>query len=131
MIKISRNKFVFKVWEGDVRNNEIGFDEKRLKALNIFSYDPVIVYKIGEKKPYLLRNIYRAVKLHEKTHYSYNKALKGFAILSSEAMEKLDLERKDEIIVDPYTPKLPLEEYFMKFFLQSAHRVGNYPSREI
>ncbi len=114
MIKISRNKFIFKVWEGDVRANEIGFDDKRLRALRIHNQDPVIVYKIGEKKPYLFRNMYRAVRIHWKTHYSYKKALKGFAILSSETMENLNLDKKDEVIVDPYTPKLPLEEYFLR-----------------
>jgi hypothetical protein len=112
--RVLGNKYVARVREGDVGENEIGFAREHLMGSEISAMDEVIVYRLGEIKPYFLRQRHFVVEVDKRVHYGYALARKGYALLSPESMEKLELESEDSVILDPVTPKHDLGELLSK-----------------
>ncbi len=114
LTKVLPGKFIARVHEGDVRDDEIGVIPEHLEILGISSFERVVLSKISEMTPYFLRPQYLTVILEKTVHFSYEKALKGFVILSGMEMERLDIKEKEKVILDPMTPRFPPEELFGK-----------------
>jgi hypothetical protein len=112
--RVLGNKYVARVREGDVGEDEIGFAPHCLRGSELSAMDEVIVYPFGELRPYFLRHRHYVVEVNKSTHYGYRYALHGYALLSPESMERLELESDDSIILDPVTPKLELGELLEK-----------------
>ena len=112
--RVLGNKYLVRVREGDVGENEIGFAREHLRRSELSAMDEVIVYRLGEVKPYFLRQRHYVVEVGRSTHYGYRDARRGYALLSPESMEKLELESEDSVILDPVTPKHDLGELLEK-----------------
>ncbi len=112
--RVLGNKYLVRVREGDVGDNEIGFAREHLRGCEISAMDEVIVYRLGEVKPYFLRQRHYVIEVDRRVHYSYRDARRGYALLSPESMERLELESEDSVILDPVTPKHDLGELLEK-----------------
>ncbi|WP_456474388.1 hypothetical protein [Candidatus Pyrohabitans sp.] len=112
--RVLSNKYIAKVREGDVGENEIGFAREQLKCSEISPMDEVIVYRLGEVRPYFLRHRHFVVEVDRRVHYGYAYARRGYALLSPESMDTLELESEDSVILDPVTPKHDLGELLAK-----------------
>ncbi|NOZ59367.1 MAG: hypothetical protein GXO66_07335 [Euryarchaeota archaeon] len=112
--RVLGNKYVARVREGDVGEDEIGFARELLEGSELSAMDEVIVYPFGELRPYFLRRRHYVVEVKRRTHYGYTDARRGYALLSPESMERLELKSEDSIILDPVTPKLELGELLDK-----------------
>ena len=112
--RVLGNKYLVRVRQGDVGDDEIGFAREHLSGSELSAMDEVIVYPFGELRPYFLRQRHYVVEVGRSTHYGYRDARRGYALLSPESMERLELESEDSIILDPVTPKLELGELLEK-----------------
>ncbi len=114
LTKVLPGKFIARIHEGDVRDNEIGMVPEHLEILGIRSFERVVLSKISEMSPYFLRPQYLTVIMEKTAHFSYEMALKGFVILSGVEMERLEIKEKENVILDPMTPKFPPGELLGK-----------------
>ena len=112
--KVLPGKFIARVHEGDVRDDEIGVVPEHLEMLGIHSFDRVVLSRISEITPYFLRPQYLAVILERTVHFSYEKAVRGFVILSGMEMERLKIKEDEKVLLDPMTPKFPAEDLLGK-----------------
>ncbi len=108
--KVLRNKYIATVHEGDVREEEVGFARRYLRASTMEVMDEVVLYPLGESRPYFLRRRGYIVEVDRRTHAAYVHAERGHVLLAPEAMEALQLESRDTVLIDPVTPKLDLEQ---------------------
>ncbi len=108
--KVLRNKYIATVHEGDVREDEVGFAKRYLHESSIDVMDEVIIYPLGENKPYLMRKRGYVVEIDRHIHSAYPHAEQGHVLLSPETMAELELESHDPVLLDPLTPRLDLEK---------------------
>ncbi|GBE55330.1 MAG TPA: hypothetical protein ENH28_04755 [Euryarchaeota archaeon] len=114
LTQVLPNKYATKVYEGDVEDSELGLHRSDIESSGISQYDQVIVYSFGEKKPYLLRMTCYVIEVKKQIHSSFEIANQGYAVLSPESMDSLNIRVKGDIIVDPLIPREDVALLFKK-----------------
>lgn len=105
LVQVLPNKFAAEVHEGDVEADQLGLHRRDLRSSGIRRHDGIIVYSFGERRPCFLRTYCYIVEVEMHSHEAFDKASRGYALLSPDTMALLNLENGSGLIMDPMVVK--------------------------